>query len=111
MDMNGIFMQGLMGLSILAAAGFALALTDRGTWAERLQRWQVFHDVRTAAAIGAFIVLLLVTESAGRRRAPLFCVSSRVAGHVRAGQDRRAVQPVRVDDGVAGAADRQFAGS
>jgi len=108
MDMNGIFMQGLMGLSILASAGLALALTDRGTrlaagaaalltltsflvtrlgnvpingeirswsatnppadWAERLQRWQVFHDVRTAAAIGAFIVLLVATENAGRRR-------------------------------------------
>ncbi|WP_245674113.1 DUF1772 domain-containing protein [Actinoplanes rectilineatus] len=32
-------------------------------WAERLQRRQVFHEVRTAAAIGAFIVLLLVTAS------------------------------------------------
>ncbi|MEU4620853.1 anthrone oxygenase family protein [Actinoplanes sp. NPDC023801] len=97
-----------MGISILASAGFALALTDTGPrlaagaaalltltsllvtrlgnvpingeirgwsatnppadWAGRLQRWESFHDVRTAVAIGAFIVLLLVTESAGRRR-------------------------------------------
>ncbi|MET0414574.1 MAG: DUF1772 domain-containing protein [Actinoplanes sp.] len=103
MDMNGIFMQGLMGLSLLAAAGFAFFLTDRARrwgagaaalltltsflvtrlgnvpingeirgwsatnppadWVERLQRWEVFHEMRTAAAIGAFIVLLLVTES------------------------------------------------
>ena len=102
MDMNGIFMQGLMGLSLLAVAGFAFVLTDRARrlgagaaalltltsflvtrlgnvpingeirgwsatnppvdWAEQLQRWEVFHEVRTTAAIGAFIVLLLVTE-------------------------------------------------
>lgn len=31
-------------------------------WAERLQRWEIFHDVRTATGVSAFVILLLVSH-------------------------------------------------
>lgn len=99
MVMNGIFMQALMGVSLLS--GFWYAATLRGatrwcavgagllaltsllvtrfgnvpinglikTWsaaalppdhAELLHRWELFHDLRTATAIAAFVLLIAV---------------------------------------------------
>lgn len=31
-------------------------------YADRLQRWELFHDLRTATAVAAFLVVLLVTH-------------------------------------------------
>ncbi|MEU4420705.1 DUF1772 domain-containing protein [Actinoplanes sp. NPDC024001] len=39
-------------------------------YADRLDRWELFHDLRTATAVAAFLILLLVTEHQTRSRTP-----------------------------------------
>ena len=104
MDMNGIFMQGVMGLTIVTSAVYAASSRGRARWGAagaallalisllvtrfgnvpingeirtwpvtgppagytgRLARWETFHDVRTVAAIAAFVLLLVVTQWVG----------------------------------------------
>jgi len=36
--------------------------------ADLLQRWEVYHDIRTATAVGAFLLLLFVVDRAGADR-------------------------------------------
>ncbi|WP_433789645.1 anthrone oxygenase family protein [Actinoplanes sp. CA-252034] len=113
MDMNGIFMQAVMGLTIVSSAVWAVVLRGRARWgaagagllaltallvtrfgnvpingeirtwaatglpadyADRLARWEAWHDVRTVAALAAFVVLLVVTQgltTGARQRAAI----------------------------------------